>query len=129
METLYFSPMLLGLNLMLASAVACTGLWYFSRPYRGPGYWMAGAWTLPILRASCWRRATQSCARLRYTDFVATESFWQAAGGTPCRDAFSGRTQAAPMSCGWERGLISFTESEYPAGIISSVDATPGSAT
>ncbi|MDH4562907.1 sensor domain-containing diguanylate cyclase [Pseudomonas sp. BN411] len=46
METLYFSPMLLGLNLMLASAVACTGLWYFSRPYRGPGFWMAGAWTL-----------------------------------------------------------------------------------
>jgi diguanylate cyclase (GGDEF)-like protein/PAS domain S-box-containing protein len=48
METLYFSPMLLGLNLMLASAVACTGLWYFSRPYRGPGYWMAGAWTLNL---------------------------------------------------------------------------------
>ncbi|MDH4583991.1 diguanylate cyclase [Pseudomonas sp. BN415] len=46
METLYFSPMLLGLNLMLASAVACTALWYFSRPYRGPGFWMAGAWTL-----------------------------------------------------------------------------------
>ncbi|MDT4836875.1 GGDEF: diguanylate cyclase (GGDEF) domain protein [compost metagenome] len=46
METLYFSPMLLGLNLMLASAIACTGLWYFSRPYPGPGFWMAGAWTL-----------------------------------------------------------------------------------
>ncbi|WCD80382.1 GGDEF domain-containing protein [Pseudomonas sp. TUM22785] len=46
MESLYFSPMLLGLNLMLASAVACTGLWYFSRPYRGPGFWMAGAWLL-----------------------------------------------------------------------------------
>lgn len=46
MENLYFSPMLLGLNLMLASAIACTGLWYFSRPYRGPGFWMAGAWTL-----------------------------------------------------------------------------------
>ncbi|MCY1275141.1 diguanylate cyclase (GGDEF) domain protein [compost metagenome] len=46
MESLYFSPMLLGLNLMLASAVACTGLWYFSRPYRGPGFWMAGTWTL-----------------------------------------------------------------------------------
>ncbi len=46
METLYFSPMLLGLNLMLASAIACTGLWYFARPYRGPGLWMSGAWTL-----------------------------------------------------------------------------------
>ncbi|MBT8767264.1 diguanylate cyclase [Metapseudomonas boanensis] len=46
MENLYFSPMLLGLNLMLASAVACTGLWYFSRPYQGPGFWMAGTWTL-----------------------------------------------------------------------------------
>lgn len=46
MESLYFSPMLLGLNLMLGSAVACTGLWYFSRPYRGPGLWMAGAWLL-----------------------------------------------------------------------------------
>lgn len=46
MESLYFSPMLLGLNLMLASAIACTGLWYFARPYRGPGLWMGGAWTL-----------------------------------------------------------------------------------
>jgi hypothetical protein len=46
MESLYFSPMLLGLNLMLASAVACTGLWFFSRPYSGPGFWMAGTWTL-----------------------------------------------------------------------------------
>ena len=46
MESLYYSPMLLGFNLLLASAVACTGLWYFSRPYRGPGLWMLGAWTL-----------------------------------------------------------------------------------
>ena len=48
MESLYFSPMLLGLNLMLASAIACSGLWYFSRPYRGPGLWMLGSWTLII---------------------------------------------------------------------------------
>ncbi|QRY81821.1 GGDEF domain-containing protein [Pseudomonas sp. PDNC002] len=48
MESLYFSPMLLGLNLMLASAIACTGLWYFARPYRGPGLWMSGAWTLIV---------------------------------------------------------------------------------
>lgn len=46
MESLYFSPMLLGLNLMLGSALACTGLWYVSRPYRGPGFWAAGAWLL-----------------------------------------------------------------------------------
>lgn len=46
MESLYFSPMLLSINLMLGSAVACSGLWYFSRPYRGPGVWMSGAWTL-----------------------------------------------------------------------------------
>lgn len=46
MESLYFSPMLLGLNLMLASAIACSGLWYFSRPYRGPGLWMLGSWAL-----------------------------------------------------------------------------------
>ncbi|WP_139092969.1 MULTISPECIES: GGDEF domain-containing protein [Pseudomonas] len=48
MDSLYFSPMLLGLNLMLASAIACTGLWYFARPYRGPGLWMGGAWTLIV---------------------------------------------------------------------------------
>ncbi len=48
MESLYFSPMLLSINLMLGSAVACSGLWYFSRPYRGPGIWMAGTWTLLI---------------------------------------------------------------------------------
>lgn len=48
MDALYFSPMLLGLNLLLASAVACSGLWYFSRPYRGPGLWLLGAWTLVL---------------------------------------------------------------------------------
>ncbi|MGB4072473.1 diguanylate cyclase [Pseudomonas sp.] len=48
MESLYFSPMLLGLNLMLASAIACSGLWYFSRPYRGPGLWMFGSWALIV---------------------------------------------------------------------------------
>ena len=46
MEALYFSPLLLGINLMLASAVACTALWWFSRPYRGPGVWTSGVWTL-----------------------------------------------------------------------------------
>ncbi len=46
MDSLYFSPMLLGLNLLLASAIAGSALWYFARPYRGPGLWMSGAWTL-----------------------------------------------------------------------------------
>ncbi|MDO8273470.1 MAG: GGDEF domain-containing protein [Gammaproteobacteria bacterium] len=46
MEALYFSPMLLGLNLLLALAVASTALWTMSRPIVGPGYWMAGLWLL-----------------------------------------------------------------------------------
>lgn len=46
MEALYFSPMLLGLLLLLAMAVAATALWLVSRPYTGPGFWMAGIWSL-----------------------------------------------------------------------------------
>lgn len=46
MRELYFSPMLLGLCLLLAVAVSATALWRVSRPYEGPGFWMAGCWTL-----------------------------------------------------------------------------------
>lgn len=46
MSALYFSPMLLGLCLLLAIAVAATALWLVSRPIAGPGFWMAGSWTL-----------------------------------------------------------------------------------
>ncbi|WP_081963240.1 sensor domain-containing diguanylate cyclase [Pseudomonas sp. ML96] len=42
MNSLYYSPLLLSINLMAASAVACTALWYYSRPYRGPGVWTSG---------------------------------------------------------------------------------------
>lgn len=42
MNDLYFSPLLLSLNLMASSALACTALWYYSRPYRGPGVWTCG---------------------------------------------------------------------------------------
>ncbi len=43
---LYYSPMLLGFCLLLAVAVASTALWHMSRPYSGPGFWMAGCWSL-----------------------------------------------------------------------------------
>lgn len=43
---LYYSPMLLGLCLLLAVAIAATALWHMSRPYSGPGFWMAGSWSL-----------------------------------------------------------------------------------
>lgn len=46
MRELYFSPMLLGLCLLLALAVAATTLWRVSRPYSGPAFWMAGIWLL-----------------------------------------------------------------------------------
>ncbi len=46
MSALYFSPMLLGLCLLLAIAVAATALWLVSRPIAGPGFWMTGSWTL-----------------------------------------------------------------------------------
>lgn len=46
MLAIYFSPMLLGLMLLLAVAVSATVLWYVSRPYAGPAFWMAAGWTL-----------------------------------------------------------------------------------
>lgn len=46
MSQLYFSPMLLGLCLLVAVAIAATALWRMSRPYAGPGFWMAGCWSL-----------------------------------------------------------------------------------
>lgn len=46
MSQLYFSPMLLGLCLLVAIAIAATALWRLSRPYAGPGFWMAGCWSL-----------------------------------------------------------------------------------
>ncbi|MDC7827403.1 sensor domain-containing diguanylate cyclase [Pseudomonas sp. BLCC-B13] len=42
MNGLFYSPLLLSINLMIASAVACTALWYYSRPYQGPGVWTIG---------------------------------------------------------------------------------------
>jgi len=45
-EAIYYSPMLLGVCLLLAVAVSSTALWYVSRPYAGPVFWMAGSWTL-----------------------------------------------------------------------------------
>lgn len=46
MNSLYFSPMLLGINVLIASTIACIALWWFSRPYRGPGVWTCGVSTL-----------------------------------------------------------------------------------
>lgn len=46
MEAIYYSPMLLGVCLLLAVAISSTALWYVSRPYAGPVFWMAGSWTL-----------------------------------------------------------------------------------
>ena len=48
MEALYFSPMLLGINLIFAIAFAATALWRMSRPMPAPRYWMIGAWTLVL---------------------------------------------------------------------------------
>lgn len=48
MNSLYYSPLLLYINLMVASAVACTALWYYSRPYPGPGVWTCGVFTLVL---------------------------------------------------------------------------------
>lgn len=44
MEALYFPPVLLGVNLILAVAIAGTALWFMVRPLAGPAYWMTGAW-------------------------------------------------------------------------------------
>ncbi|MEQ9465406.1 MAG: GGDEF domain-containing protein [Haliea sp.] len=46
MLAIYFSPMLLGLLLLLAIAVSATALWYVSRSYAGPAFWMAAGWVL-----------------------------------------------------------------------------------
>lgn len=46
MEAIYYSPMLLGICLLLAVAISSTTLWYVSRPYAGPAFWMAGSWML-----------------------------------------------------------------------------------
>jgi len=43
MSELIHSPALLSMNLFLATAVGYCALWYFSRPYRGPGMWACGA--------------------------------------------------------------------------------------
>lgn len=48
MEAFYFSPMLLGVNLIFALAVAATALWRMSRPMPAPVFWMAGAWSLVL---------------------------------------------------------------------------------
>ncbi|POA48301.1 hypothetical protein C1893_10595 [Pseudomonas sp. MPR-ANC1] len=48
MNSLYFSPLLLGINVLAATAVACTALWYYARPYRGPGVWACGVLTLVL---------------------------------------------------------------------------------
>lgn len=46
MEAFYFSPILLGLNLLIAVGIASTALWFMSRPIPGPGFWMVGMWML-----------------------------------------------------------------------------------
>lgn len=46
MEAFYFSPMLLGINLIFALAIAATALWRMSRPMPAPVFWMVGAWSL-----------------------------------------------------------------------------------
>lgn len=48
METFYFSPMLLGVTLIFALAIAATALWAMSRPMPAPVYWMVGAWSLVL---------------------------------------------------------------------------------
>lgn len=42
MNALLFSPLLLGTNILIASAIICLALWYYSRPYPGPGQWTLG---------------------------------------------------------------------------------------
>ena len=48
MEAFYFSPMLLGVNLIFALAIAATALWRISRPMPAPVFWMIGAWSLVL---------------------------------------------------------------------------------
>lgn len=42
MNALLFSPVLLGTNILVASAIICLALWYYSRPHPGPGLWTLG---------------------------------------------------------------------------------------
>lgn len=46
MGVLYFSPMLLGICLLLAIAISATALRVMVPTERGPGFWMAGSWSL-----------------------------------------------------------------------------------
>lgn len=46
MGVLYFSPMLLGICLLLAIAVSATALRFMAPGEQGPGLWMAGSWSL-----------------------------------------------------------------------------------
>lgn len=46
MGVLYFSPMLLGICLLLAIAVSATALRFMVPNEQGPGFWMAGSWSL-----------------------------------------------------------------------------------
>ncbi|MEH6565983.1 MAG: GGDEF domain-containing protein [Halopseudomonas sp.] len=46
MGVLYFSPMLLGICLLLAIAVSATALRFMVPTEQGPGFWMAGCWSL-----------------------------------------------------------------------------------
>lgn len=48
MEAFYFSPMLLGVNLIVAVAICATALWYTTRPISAPVFWMLGAWSLVV---------------------------------------------------------------------------------
>ncbi|MGR6654734.1 GGDEF domain-containing protein [Pseudomonas mosselii] len=42
MNALLFSPVFLGTNILVASAIICLALWYYSRPHPGPGLWTLG---------------------------------------------------------------------------------------
>tara|TARA_R110000868_G_scaffold63507_2_gene191621 strand:- start:7444 stop:8637 length:1194 start_codon:yes stop_codon:yes gene_type:complete len=46
MDVLYFSPMLLGIFLLLAIAVSATALRFMVPNEQGPSFWMAGSWSL-----------------------------------------------------------------------------------
>lgn len=46
MAQLYFSPMLLGICLLLSIALCATALYWMAPNESGPGFWMAGSWTL-----------------------------------------------------------------------------------
>jgi len=46
MTQLYFSPILLGILLLVAIALCATALYRMAPGEPGPGFWMAGSWTL-----------------------------------------------------------------------------------